>query len=293
MELTMNRSAEGRGKRLLLAGVWTLGCWVNAPSAAAQPTLAPGPRFDVASVKRDVSGEPGGMFTCVPACHVERMTLRDLVIFAYRAHDFQVTGGPGWIDSDRYNIDAKAEGPPSFNQEYVTLQYRRLQTLLRDRFNLTIHRETKELPVYELTVAKGGSKLQQPNCVQREPGDFTIAPGKYCGLIGGSMASGRLQASSTTMANLANFLSSKLSRTVVDKTGITGEFDFQLTFTPDAPAVPSPDAAGPRPADGAAAADLGADFFTALHEQLGLKLESAKGPVEILVIDHVERPSEN
>jgi uncharacterized protein (TIGR03435 family) len=250
------------------------------------------PAFEVASIKRDVSGERGGMFTCVPNCHLERMTLRDLVIFAYGVHDFQVTGGPGWIDSDRYNIDAKGEGPPSHSQEYVALQYRRLQTLLRDRFHLTIHRETRELPIYELTVAKGGPKLQQPKCVQREPGDFTIAPGKYCGLMGGAMASGWLQASGTTIANLANYLSRMLSRTVVDKTGIAGEFDFQLTFTPDA-STPSPDAAGPRPAGGAAAADLGPDIYTAMQEQLGLKLESAKGPVEVLVIDRVERPTEN
>jgi uncharacterized protein (TIGR03435 family) len=233
------------------------------------------------------------MFTCVPNCHLERMTLKDLVVFAYRVHDFQITGGPGWIDSDRYNIDAKAEGPPASSQEYVALQYRRLQTLLRDRFNLRIHRETKELPVYELTVAKGGPKLQTPNSLQREPGDFTIAPGKYCGLIGGSMASGRLQASGSTMADLARSLSSMLRRTVVDKTGITGAFDLRLTFTPDRPNVPSPDVPGYRPADGAAAADPGPDIFTAMQEQLGLKLEPAKGPVEILVIDRAERPSAN
>jgi uncharacterized protein (TIGR03435 family) len=95
------------------------------------------------------------------------------------------------------------------------------------------------------------------------------------------------------VANLAHSLSSIFSRTVVDKTGITGEFDLQLTFTPDRPSVPSPDVPGPRPADGAAAAELGPDIFTAMQEQLGLKLESAKGPVEILVIDHVERPLEN
>lgn len=254
-------------------------------------------RFEVASIKRDVSGERNGMFTVVPACHLERRTLRDLVIFAYRVQDFQVTGGPGWVDSDRYNIDAKAGRPPAFDQEYVTLQYRRLQTLLRDRFNLTIHRETRELPVYELTVAKGGPKLQPPNCIQRELGDTTIAPGKtlrdYCGFSWGSLAGGRLQSSSTTMANLAHQLSRLLSRTVVDKTGITGEFRIQLTYTPDTPTVPSPDATGPRPADGAAAADLGPDFFTAMQEQLGLKLESTKGPVEFLVIDHVEKPDAN
>jgi uncharacterized protein (TIGR03435 family) len=142
-------------------------------------------------------------------------------------------------------------------------------------------------------VAKGGPKLQTPNCLQREPGDFTIAPGKYCGLIGGSMATGGLQASSTTMANLAHSLSGLLSRTVVDKTGITGEFDLQLTFTPDRRNVPTSDVPGTRPADGVAAADLGPDIFTAMQEQLGLKLESARGPVEILVIDHAEKPDAN
>src|SRR5579863_8816561 len=124
-------------------------------SLYAAPQEAP-PAFDVASIKRDVSGEPGGIFTCVPNCHLERMTLRGLVVLAYRVRDFQVTGGPDWIDSERYNIEAKSEGPPSFNPDYATLQYRRLQTLLRDRFHLAIHRETKELPVYAMTVAKGG-----------------------------------------------------------------------------------------------------------------------------------------
>lgn len=95
------------------------------------------------------------------------------------------------------------------------------------------------------------------------------------------------------MAFLADNLSTLLSRTVVDQTGIAGEFQIELTYTPDAPAVPSPDAVRPRPADGAAAADLGPDIFTAIQEQLGLKLNPGKGPVEVLVIDRVERPSEN
>jgi|HubBroStandDraft_6_1064221.scaffolds.fasta_scaffold487848_3 uncharacterized protein (TIGR03435 family) len=139
---------------LILGGLMFSGSLAPRWIAFAQQTTEPG--FEVASIKRDLSGERNGMFTVVPACHLERRTLRDLVIFAWRVNDFQVTGGRAWVDSDRYNIDAKAEDPPSFSQEYVTLQYRRLQTLLRDRFNLTIHRETKELPVYELTVAKGG-----------------------------------------------------------------------------------------------------------------------------------------
>ena len=123
-----------------------------------------------------------------PTLHVEGSTLKDLVIAAYQVHDFQVTGGPGWIDSDLYDIDAKAEPHPVPGQQFVTLQCRRLQTLLRDRFNLTIHRETKELPLYELTVAKGGPKLQPSTCIQRLTGDTAIAPGKtgsdYCGATG-------------------------------------------------------------------------------------------------------------
>jgi uncharacterized protein (TIGR03435 family) len=266
---------------VILGGLTFSGSLAPRRIAFAQQTSEPS--FEVASIKRDVSGEPVTYARWFPSLHIER--LKNLVILAWRVQDFQVTGGPGRVDSDRYNIDAKAEGPPSFSQDYVTLQYRRLQTLPHDRFNLTIHREMKELPVYELTVAKGGPKLQSPNCLQREPGDFTIAPGRYRGLVGGSMASGRLQASGTTMANLARSLSHMLGRMVVDRTGITGEFDLRLSFTPDSPNVPSPLAP--------AAADPGPDIFIAMQEQLGLKLESAKGPVEFLVIDHVEKPDAN
>lgn len=267
---------------------------VSITSLHAAPQEPP-PTFDVASIKRDVSGEPDMFFRIIPTLHLERVTLKALVIMAYRVHDFQVTGGPDWIDSDRYNIDAKGQPPSAVNLAYRDLQLQRLQTLLRDRFQLTIHRETKELPIYVLTVAKGGPKLHPPDCIQRPPGDYTIAPGKtswaYCGLLGGG--NGGIQASSTTMADFANWLSNPLSRTVVDKTGINGEFQIHLTYTPDLPAVPSPDAAGPSLADGAAAADLRPDIFAAIEEQLGLKLNSAKGPVEVITIDHVERPSDD
>jgi uncharacterized protein (TIGR03435 family) len=253
------------------------------------------PAFEVASIKRDVGAEHINYRRPFPTLHVEGSTLKDLVISAYQVHDFQVTGGPGWIDSDLYNIDAKAEPHPVANQQFVALQRRRLQTLLRDRFHLTIHRETKELPVYELTVAKGGPKLQPSNCVQRVTGDTAIAPGKtqsdYCG--GTAIGRGQIQGRGLDMAFLAGILSTPLSRTVVDKTGIGGEFQIQLTYTPVAPSVSSADAVPPGRADGAAAPDRGPDIFTAVQEQLGLKLQSGKGPVEVLVIDHVERPSEN
>jgi len=253
------------------------------------------PAFDVASVKRDVGREHIRFTLWFPTLHIEGATLKDLIVLAYHVHDFEVTGGPAWIDSDLYNIDAKAAPQPATSTLFVNLQKRRLQTLLGDRFRLTIHRETKELPIYELTVAKGSPKLQPATCVQRVTGDTAIAPGKtqsdYCG--GAQLGRGRIQGRGMSMAFLSDLLSSRLNRTVVDKTGIAGDFQIQLAFTPEAPAVPSLDAARPGNADGAAAADLGPDIFAALQEQLGLKLESAKGPVQVLVIDHVERPSEN
>ncbi len=263
-------------------------------SLYAAPQEAP-PAFEVASVKRDVSGEPDAYARWFPTLHVERMTLKRLIILAYQIHDFEITGGPGWIGSDRYNIDAKAAPHAIPNQQFVALQRRRLQTLLSDRFRLTIHRETKELPVYKLTVAKGGAKLQPANCIQRITGDAGIAPGRkpedYCsGGMGGSMASGRIESSGAPMSFFAYFLSNMLSRTVVDQTGLAGEYSLHLTFTPEAPAAPFPDA---HPTSGVAAADLGPDIFSAIQEQIGLKLEGAKAPVEVLVIDHVERPSEN
>jgi uncharacterized protein (TIGR03435 family) len=213
---------------------------------------------------------------------------------AYWVQDFQVLGGPAWTNSERYNVEAKSEGNPAFNRDVRSLQLRRLQTLLRDRFKQALHRETKELPIYQLTVAKGGPKLQPPTCIQREPGDLKIEPGKtmmdYCG-FGGFSGRGGYQASNASMAELAEALAVPLGRIVIDQTGITGRFRIQLTFTPDA-TVPFPDAPG-GPTDAAATADLGPSIFTAIQEQLELKLESSKGPVEVLVIDHVERPSEN
>jgi uncharacterized protein (TIGR03435 family) len=270
---------------LLLALVVTL----QVVALQAAPQEAP-PAFEVASIKQDVSGQPGPRFEMFPGFKVERATLRDLILMAYRIHGFQLSGSSGWINSDRYNINAKAQAPPVFNQDYRLLQERRLQTLLQDRFKLAVHRETRELPIYELTVAKGGPKLQPTACIQREPGDRTIAAGKamgdYCGFSG--TFPGRYEATSGSMSDLSAALSGLLERIVVNKTGISGTFHLQLSYVPDDSTIRLQDLPGvpPPPADGPA-------IFTALQEQLGLKLESAKGPVEVLVIDHVETPSEN
>lgn len=253
----------------------------------------PQPKFDVASIKPNAGGGPGPRYRMRPQFSVESATLKDLVTMAYDVKDFQVSGGPGWINADRYNIEAKAEAMPSAsNQELRLLQERRLQALLQDRFKLKIHRETKQLPIYELIVAKGGPKLQSASCIQRDPGDTTPpAPGKtfrdYCGF--GGFGRGAYEATSATMADFAYFLPIAVGRTVVDKTGITGTFHIRMTFVPDEGIR---QLQGP-PGDPAAASDAGPSIFTAIQEQLGLKLESAKGPVEVLIIDGVEKPSEN
>jgi uncharacterized protein (TIGR03435 family) len=260
---------------------------------AGAPVVAQQPAFEVASIKPDVSGQPGPLFELFPGFHVERATLKSLVLMAYGIHDFQLSGGPGWINSDRYNIEAKAQAPAAFSQDYRMLQYQRMQTLLEDRFKLAVHRETKELPIYELTIAKGGPKLQPPSCIQRDAGDRTIAPGKtmsdYCGF--GITSRGLVELTTATMGNLANTFSAELSRIVIDRTGISGMFHIHLTFTPDDSTIRLPDIPG-LPGEPAPTVD-GTNIFTAIQEQLGLKLESAKGPVDVLVIDHVEKPSEN
>jgi uncharacterized protein (TIGR03435 family) len=257
---------------------------VSAPAAPQEAQSA----FDVTSVKRDVSGQPGPQYRMFPEFSVERATVKDLIKMAYEVQEFRVTGGPGWINSDRYNIETKSEGKPVFSQEYRSLLLRRLQTLLRDRFQLSVHRETKELPVYELTVAKGGPKLQPPNCIQREPGDLSgPAPGKtmmdYCG-FGGFTGRGEFQASNGSTGDLAGALSPVLGRSIIDKSGVAGRFRILLKFSIGTLATPD---------DGGPPADSGPDIFTAFQEQLGLKLEAARGPVEVIVIDRVEKPSEN
>jgi uncharacterized protein (TIGR03435 family) len=176
-----------------------------------------------------------------------------------------------------------------------------LQALLADRFQLTLHRETKELPIYALVMARKDGKLG-PRLTESKEGGCTMPdptkpppppePGKPATLgCGGMMMSPRrLTASSVPLANLAPTLSRMLGRTVVDKTGLAGKFDISLEWTPDetqAIQLP-PDAPKPLPSDGS-----GPSIFTALQEQLGLKLESQKGPVEIFVIERAEKPSEN
>jgi bla regulator protein BlaR1 len=286
------------GKKLLLAGVGMFALALpivvrilSAPLVLAQSPASAEPTFEVTSVKPDLTGAPARYVRQTPGrVSISNLTLKDLLMFAYQVKDFQILGGPGWIDSAQYDIEGKAGGSPSQAQIKPMMQ-----ALLRDRFKLALHHDTKELPIYELKVAKGGLKLQplkEGSCIAFDPNHSLPAgqkPSDFCGSL--SNGRGRLDATSTTMVDLSRDLSVMIGRTVVDKTGVTGAFALHLTFVPDETMpqfpVPTGDPVNPTPPDD------GPSVFAAVQEQLGLKLESGKGPVEVLVIDHVEKPTEN
>ena len=202
------------------------------------------------------------------------ITVKKLMQSAYRLKDFQISGAPAWLGSDLYDINAKPEAPVQWEQ-----MLQMIQSLLADRFQLVIRRETKEIPGYALIVAKNGPKLK--------PAD-EAAPKMI------RIRRGLLTAPQAQMATLADQLSNFLGRNVVDKTGLTGQYDVKLEWVPDEYQVAMFGGMGVPEGFGAPAADWhGPSLFTALEEQLGLKLESQKGPVEMFAIERVERPSAN
>jgi len=216
---------------------------------------APRVEFEVASIKPDKSGDGGWIFTYGNGrLTASNASLWDSIRFAYGVKDYQIRG-PSWLKSEKYDINAKAESNAQDDQIM-----RMLQALLADRFNVSLHRETKMLPVYLLKTANSGPKLQPVESTDERD---NFRPGEFTG-------------ESISMGSLSERLSRTLDRPVVDKTGLSGVFDLELKWAP----VDQPDS--PLPS-----------IFTALQEQLGLKLESGNGPVEILVVDHAERPEEN
>jgi uncharacterized protein (TIGR03435 family) len=236
------------------------------------------PVFDVAVIKpADPSGSGSPSACCAQisvsanrrSVTISGITVRVLIQRAYNVFPSQVTGEPSWMDSASYAISAKADdGPPLGAEQFGPM----LQRLLADRFALRLHRETKEFTVLSLAVAKSGPKLKE-------------ARSEALSL---STSRGHATATKVPMWMFATALGHYLDRPVVDDTGLKGSYNFVLNWTPGEtePAPSTGDNA--TPADGS-----GLSIFTALQEQLGLKLESKKGPLEVLVIDHVERPSEN
>jgi uncharacterized protein (TIGR03435 family) len=197
-------------------------------------------------------------------------------------------GGPAWIDSDRYTVDAKPEAA----QTWLMMGGPMLQVLLENRLKLKVHRESKQVPVYALVVAEGGPKLQatkEGGCTPSDPtrsGPPPLVPGQPppCGFIDGNGKDG-IDAVGVPIATLCQMLSGQLGRAVVDKTGLTGPFNYHLDFN-----APPP---GARPAlDDPMAPDPVANLMATLR-RFGLKLEPSKATAEFLVIDHIERPTEN
>lgn len=291
----------------VLASTAILSAYAAPQTPPADAATEPMPSFEVASVKKsspDARGSttlgmrPGGRFTATG------MPLTGLITMAYGIQRFQLIGGPAWINSDRFDINAVAEdvpvGPaPSGTPNRMQLL---LRSLLEDRFALVVHVETRELPVWHLVLARSDGRLGErlhPSAVDCQtiiaerkarggPPPQLPKPGEkpQCGMGGGP---GSIIAGGTPLPSLAAMLANMLQRPVYDRTGLTGAFDYDLEFTPDQ--IPQPPQWAPPPPGFTFPSPDGPSLMTALEEQLGLKLESTRGPVEVVVIDSVEQPA--
>lgn len=256
------------------------------PHIAAQ---SPRPSFDVASIKRNKGsnlddlefgvgdGKGGG----------KDVTVKILIGLAYRLQQFQISGGPSWAGSERFDVEGKTDDR-SASPDKIRLM---LQSLLEDRFKLRVHNETKNAPVYALVVLKSGPKIKLSADQSPQDVNGPAPPGGGPNHGAMRMGAGNLVGNAVPLSLFARLLSQRLDRPVIDKTTLAGRFDIQVQWTPgigEAPFDP-----GGRPLVQPETDLSKVSVFTAIQEQLGLKLESTKGPVDLLVIDHVEEPSAN
>ncbi|HEY1302144.1 MAG TPA: TIGR03435 family protein [Vicinamibacterales bacterium] len=288
-------------RRLIFVFVMAAGARLAGQVPDAQAPIS----FEAASVRPNTSGDsstsvgpqPGGRFIATNAPFALLLTL------AYQLQPFQIQGAPGWTRTDRFDIVAKLEGDPPtpaiFGSTQTDPRMLALRTLLAERFKLAVHWETQELPIYALVLARPDGKLG-PNihrsvvdcaavaaarsAAAKEGRTTTPTTGDrfICGLRNNA---GRMQFGGNPISFFANGLANQVARVVIDRTGLTGNWDFELTFTPERIRQAPP---------GAPPVDIdpnGPSLFTAIQEQLGLRLESTKGPVNMLVIDHIEQPS--
>lgn len=241
---------------------------IDKPATAAILMLsccfANGQSFEVASVHRNLNGGENTGINILPGgrISVTNATLKTLIRNACGILSFQLAGEAGWIDSEYYNIEAKTGAGESLSEEQLKPY---LQSLLADRFHLKVHWETSEENVYALVVEKSGPRMKE----NPEGKDPSMNTQKNSGRV-------QMKGVGVPMAMLAANLGNQLGRIVVDKTGLAGAWDFQGTWEIE----PAPDSVAPS-------------IFTGVREQLGLRLVPQKGPVNMLVIDHAERPSEN
>jgi uncharacterized protein (TIGR03435 family) len=300
----------GLGKKLLLiaagamaaAGPVVFGLIQEPHSQAAAPVAGTAPKlpaYEVASIKPDKSGTDMTMLRTTPVGFIAtNVPLKMLIQQAYGVEDNQILGAPSWIGSARFDIEAKVSSSETDALRDLSPDQRRLmlQPLLADRFQLKVHTEVRDLPILALVVAKGGPKLHEAKPGDTYPNGIKGFDGEPGGPGLMHMGPGQLTAQGLAMSDVAKLLSQQLGRTVHDKTGLAAKYDFTLQWTPDRGASPMPGAAEPGqqgPGATLSTDSSGPSLFTAIQEQLGLKLDSQKGPVEVVIIDHVEAPSEN
>jgi uncharacterized protein (TIGR03435 family) len=256
---------------------WT----IPPPPAPVLPMAADAnPSFEVATIKPSTPDRPGKNFGYRAGHFVTRNTnMNDLVAFAYGLHAKQIVGAPEWFGTDLFDIEGKpdAEGQPNLKQMGIMVQ-----KLLAERFKLTFHRDKRELSVYVISVASGGPKMSKTTAKATDQQGF------------GFRALGDLTVRNMDMKDFATWMQSGvMDRPVVDQTGLTDRYDFQLKWTPDESQFAQFRGVGarvPPPTDDAKAPP---SLYTAVQEQLGLKIGPAKAPDDVIVIDHVEKPSEN
>ena len=236
---------------------------VLAPAMPLAGTAQSQPAFDVVSIHRNIRGGDATTDITPGRLTMHNASLRTLIRTGYDIQNFQFAGGPSWLDSDTYDISAVTSDHADLSRD----QYRALvRTMLADRFHLKTHWETRQGDVYALVVAKGGPRLKPATDPAKEPALNTNI----------SAHLGRIVAVNVPVLYLSTVLSNKLNHPVIDKTGLPDKYDWTLVWDPD----PNPESTEPS-------------IFTAVQEQLGLKLDAQKGPVQMLVIDSVARPSEN
>jgi uncharacterized protein (TIGR03435 family) len=274
-----------------IASVLAVAFFTVAPAQSrAQSAASPAPVFDVISVKQNKSDSGGMSMTGVSdSFRGTNLDISNLIMNSYHLTSADLIFGlPGWTRSAHFDVNAKVVNPDKQVIDKLTDDQRRAMILdiLKERFHFQAHLETKILPVYDLVPAKGGPKFTGG----KGPNADTAAAMAKRGITASNGAmivyDGEITGGGIPISSLVFSLTGAVGRTVIDKTGLTGNYDIELKWTPENGGQPSAD-------NGQTDAQSGPSIFTALEEQLGLKLESAKGPVQTLVVDHVEMPTEN
>jgi uncharacterized protein (TIGR03435 family) len=281
-------------RRTTSAAAWALSIgFLISPASEAQPPSTPVPSFSyVASIKPNKAAEarslseysPGGRFAATA------ITVASMLRIAYRTADYRIVGAPAWFSTDRYDIAAKVDdNPPPSVQVF-------LRTLLADRFHVVVRTQTRELPIFALVVARNDGRLGPQlvktdfDCAAYAAAPHPLPDPARTPPCATRSRPGMLSGKSISPTQLAGSVSALVSRFTVDKTGLTGLFDVELTWVPE---QTSSNAAASTTPDVAHQDSTGPSIVAAIQEQLGLKLVSERGPVDVLVVEHAEKPSDN